>query len=339
MKLATYRDGSRDGQLVVVSRDLGVAHYATGIASRLQQVLDDWDFLAPQLHALYMQLNTGKAIHPFPFDPYQCLAPLPRAYHWTQANAYLAATERQGQLQQQALPADARTVPRLHAGHGDALLGPAQPLVLPTHAQAADVQTGLALITGDIAVDSSPAQALAGVRLLMLAGTVLWIPAGRAAAKADAEVNEGPVVCGPVAVTPDELGTAWYDGRVHLTLQVLCNGRKMGLCETGPTMHFHFGQLLAQGCKSRPWHAGAVLGSGLVSHAGGHNAQGELEWPQGACSVADKRAIEMLQHGRARTPFLRAADSLRAEMKARDGHSLFGALECSLVSAEETQAR
>ena len=336
MKLATYRDGSRDGQLVVVSRDLGLAHYATGIASRLQQVLDDWDFLAPQLQALYVQLNTGKATHPFPFDPRQCLAPLPRAYHWTQANAYVAATERQCQLQQQALPADVRSVPRLRPGYGDAFVGPAAPLALPAHVQGVDVQAGLAVITGDLPMGSSPGQALDAVRLLMLTGTVVWTPSGRAVAKTEVEGSEGPVVCSPVAVTPDELGPAWQEGRVHLTLQVLCNGRKMGLCDTGPTMHFHFGQLLAQGCKSRPWHAGAVLGSGLVSHAGGSNAQGEPEWPQGACSVADKRAIETLQHGRARTPFLRAHDSWRAEMKARDGYSLFGALECSLVLAEDS---
>lgn len=337
MKLATYQDGSRDGQLVVVSRDLGLAHYATGIASRLQQVLDDWDFLAPQLQALYVQLNTGKAAHPFPFEPQQCLAPLPRAYHWTQANAYLAATERQCQLQQQALPADAGSVPRLRAGYGGAFLGPAQPLALPTDAQGVDVQAGLAVITGDILRGSSPAQALAAVRLLMLTGTVVPAPTGRAGVKAEALPAHGAwaVACSPVAVTPDELGPAWQEGRVHLTLQVLCNGRKMGLCDTGPTMHFHFGQLLAQGCKNHAWHAGTVLGSGLVSHAGGPNAQGQPEWPQGACSVADKRAIETLQHGRARTPFLRAHDKLRAEMKARDGHNLFGVLELSLCAPDE----
>ncbi|MDD2610840.1 MAG: fumarylacetoacetate hydrolase family protein [Giesbergeria sp.] len=336
MKLATYQDGSRDGQLVVVARDLGLAHYATGIASCLQQVLDDWDFLAPQLQALYVQLNTGKAAHPFPFDPRQCLAPLPRAYHWTQASAYLAATERQCQLQQQALPADAASVPRLRAGYGDAFLGPAQPLVLPADAQGVDVQTGLAVITGDIPRSSSPARALAAVRLLMLTGTVVRVPSGRAGAAAAAESGGLAIACSPVSVTPDELGPAWQEGRVHLTLQVLCNGRKMGLCDTGPSMHFHFGQLLAQGCKHHAWQAGAVLGSGLVSHASGPNAQGEPEWPQGACSIADKRAIETLQHGRARTPFLRAHDSLCAEMKARDGHSLFGTLALSLLAPEDT---
>lgn len=336
MKLATYRDGSRDGQLVVVSRDLGLAHYATGVASRLQQVLDDWDFLAPQLHDLYVQLNTHRAPHPFPFDPRQCLAPLPRAYHWSQATAYLAAQERQYQLRQQALPAHFRTKPQLYCGNGNAFWGPTDTLVLPNDTPGVDLEAGLAVITGDIPRGSTPAQALTVVRLLMLTGSVVVPPpAPNMAATSEWLANPLGTACSPVAITPDELGPAWQEGRVHLTLQMACNGRKIGLCETGPTMHFHFGQLLAHGCKTQPWHAGAVLGSGPISHPGTPSPQGPSDWPQGACSLTDKRAIETLHQGRIRTPYLRYGDNVRTEMKGRDGHNLFGTLELTIAAPDE----
>lgn len=338
MKLATYRDGSRDGQLLVVSRDLGLAHYATGIASRLQQVLDDWDFLAPQLHALYVQLNTGKAPHAFAFDPRQCMAPLPRAYQCVQATAYLAAPERQYQLRQQPLPASFYTEPQLHDGSGGAaFLGPCDEVVVPSEAMGIDLAAGLAAITGDMPRGSTPAQALGAIRLLMLTGDVVLRQLEQANTAAGHLHSHPATACSPVAITPDELGPAWQEGRVHLTLQLACNGRKLGLCDTGPSMHFHFGQLLAQGCKTRPWQAGAILGSGAVSHPGASNPQGQTDdWPQGACSIADKRAIETLHQGRTRTPFLRYGDTVRADMKGKDGHSLFGALELTIAAPQET---
>jgi len=336
LKLATYRDGSRDGQLLVVSRDLGLAHYATGIANRLQQVLDDWDFLAPQLHALYVQLNTGKAPHAFPFDPRQCMAPLPRAYHYVQAAAYLVAQERQYKLHQQALPATFYSEPQLRSSAGDTFLGPCDEVVAPSESMEIDLAAGLAVITGDIPRGSTPTQALGTIRLLMLTGDVVLRQLEQATAPAGSLHSHLATVCSPVAATPDELGAAWQDGRAHLTLQLACNGRKLGLCNTGPAMQFHFGQLLAHSCKTRPWQAGAVLGSGCISPLGETDPQGQIHWPQGACSIADKRAIETLHQGRKRTPFLRYGDTMHADIKGKDGHSLFGALEPTIAPAQET---
>lgn len=163
MKLATLQDGSRDGQLVLVSRDLGMAHYATGIASRLQQVLDDWGFYAPQLQDLYDSLNAGRARHAFPFDTQQCMAPLPRAYQCLQGNAYLHATELEYQARNMDLPASLRREPLLQQAASDASLGPCNDIVVPSAAMGIDFGAGLAVVTGDVERGCTPAQALDGL--------------------------------------------------------------------------------------------------------------------------------------------------------------------------------
>ncbi len=236
MKLATYKDGSRDGQLVVVARDLGAAHYATGIASRLQQVLDDWNFLSPQLQDLYEQLNAGRARHAFPFDARQCMAPLPRAYQWADGSAYLNHVELVRKARGAEVPASFYTDPLMYQGGSDDFLGPCDDVVVPSEAMGIDFEAEIAVITGDVKMGASPEQALDGVRLLMLANDVSLrnlIPAELA--KGFGFFQSKPATAfSPVAVTLDELGDAWQGGRVHLTLQSTWNGRKVGMCEAGP---------------------------------------------------------------------------------------------------------
>jgi fumarylacetoacetate (FAA) hydrolase len=326
MKLATYKDGSRDGQLVVVSRDLSHAHFATGIATRLQQALDDWNFIAPQLTDLSVALSHGKARHAFAFDPGQCMAPLPRACQWAVGSAYLSHVERVRRARGADLPERLRTDPLMARGGSDDLLGPCDAAYFAETAWGIDFEAGLAVVTGDVVAGATPEQALEGVRLVMLAND--WSLRGLIPdelAKGLGVVQGRPATAfGPVAVTPDELGEAWHDGRVHLPLQVVWNGRKVGHCDAGAEMAFHFGELIAHLAKTRNVRAGSIVGGGAVSNA---------DETRGWCCIAEKRALEQVEHGEPRTGWMQFGDVVRIEIKARDGRPLFGAIEQQVLQA------
>ena len=335
MKLATYKDGSRDGQLVVVSRDLSTAHYATGIANRLQQVLDDWNFISPQLQDQYDSLCAGKARHAFPFDPKQCMAPLPRAYQWADGSAYINHVELVRRARNAEVPASFYTDPLMYQGASDDLLGPCDDVVCASEAFGIDFEGEVAVITGDVRMGATPTQALDGIRLVMLANDVSLrnlIPAELA--KGFGFFQSKPATAfSPVAVTLDELTfngeSAWDKGRLHLTLQSTWNGRKVGLCDAGPEMTFDFGQLIAHLCKTRNVRAGSIIGSGTVSNK---------DWSHGYSCIAEKRAIETLQDGNPSTEFMKYGDTIRIEMKGRDGQSVFGAIEQEIVPLDNVAA-
>jgi fumarylacetoacetate (FAA) hydrolase len=320
MKLATYRDGSRDGQLVVVSRDLSTAHYATGVATRLQAVLDDWNFLAPQLQDLYDALNGGRSRHAFAFEPARCMAPLPRAFQWADGSAYVNHVELVRKARGAEMPESFWTDPLMYQGGSDDLLGPTEPIVCASEDWGIDFEAEVAVVTGDVPMGATPEAALESVRLLMLANDVSLrelIPAELA--KGFGFLQSKPATAfSPVAVTPDELGEAWQGGRVHLTLHTAWNGRTVGLCEAGPEMTFHFGQLIAHLAKTRRVRAGSIVGSGTVSNQDG---------ARGYSCIAEKRATEKIESGAASTAYMRFGDSVRIEMKGRDGQSVFGAIE------------
>ncbi len=328
MKLATYKDGSRDGQLVVVSRDLSTAHYATGIANTLQQALDDWNFIAPQLQDLYVTLNQGKARHAFAFDSRMCMAPLPRAYQWADGSAYINHVELVRAARNSEVPATFYTDPLMYQGGSDDFLGPNDDVVVPSEAYGIDFEAEIAVVTGDVPMCATPEQALEGVRLLMLANDVSLrnlIPAELA--KGFGFFQSKPATAfSPVAVTPDELGSAWEQGRVHLTMQSTWNGKVVGRCDAGPEMTFHFGQLIAHVCKTRNVRAGSIVGSGTVSNKG-MESDGHKVWPKGYSCIAEQRAIETIVEGQPRTDFMKFGDTIRIEMIGRDGASLFGAID------------
>ena len=333
MKLATLKDGSRDGQLVVVSRDLTLAHYATGIASRLQQVLDDWGFMSPQLQDLYDELNTGRARHAFPFDPAQCMAPLPRAYQWADGSAYLNHVELVRKARNAEVPESFYTDPLMYQGGSDDFVGPMDDVVVPSESMGIDFEAEIAVVTGDVRMGVTPEQALDGIRLVMLVNDVSLrnlIPAELA--KGFGFFQSKPATAfSPVAVTLDELGEAWREGRVHLPLQSSWNGRKVGLCDAGDEMTFHFGQLIAHVAKTRNVRAGSIVGSGTVSNKGVEK-NGRMEWPKGYSCIAEKRCIETIQDGQPSTEFMRYGDTIRIEMKGLDGRSLFGAIDQEIVA-------
>jgi fumarylacetoacetate (FAA) hydrolase len=327
MKLATYKDGSRDGQLVVVSRDLSTAHYATGIAQTLQQVLDDWNFLCPQLQDLSHTLNQGKSRHSFAFDPAMCMAPLPRAYQWLDGSVYLNHARLVRQARGAELPESYLKEPMMYQGGSDDLSGPQDPIVAVSEAHGIDFEAEIAVVTGDVPMGAPATQALDTVRLLMLVNDVSLrhlIP--DELAKGFGFVQSKPATAfSPVAVTPDELGDAWHGGRLHLSLQTAWNERTVGLCDTGPEMQFHFGELLAHAAKTRRLRAGTILGSGTVSNQGsGQGAQ--MSWPKGYHCIAEKRAMDMIQDGQIHTDFMKFGDTVHIEMKGKDGQSIFGAI-------------
>jgi fumarylacetoacetate (FAA) hydrolase len=316
MKLATYKDGTRDGQLVVVSRDLSTAHYATGIATRMQQSLDDWGFIAPQLQDLYDTLNHGKARHAFPFDPALCMAPLPRAYQRVTGTAYASHAALLGE-------ADADLA--VHQSVSDALLGAHDRVVCASENLGVDFSAEIAVITGDVPMGASADEALESIRLVLLSNAI-------SLRNVSSGLQSQPVAAfSPVAVTLDELGDAWDNGCVHLTVQVTWNGRKVGMCDAGTDMTHAFGQLVAHASKTRALRAGTVVSSGTVSNAG-FEKNGKTEWPKGYSCIAEKRAMETALDGKAKTEYLKFGDTVRIEAKGKDGQSVFGAMDQELVS-------
>ncbi len=325
MKLASYKDGSRDGQLVVVSRDLSTAHYATGIATRMQQLLDDWNFLSPQLEDLATALNHGKTRHAFAFDPKLCMAPLPRAMQWADGSAFINHVELVRKARNAEVPDSFYTDPLMYQGGSDDLLGPCDDIVVPSEKMGIDFEAEVAVVTGDVAMGVSAEQALASIRLVMLANDVSLrhlIPAELA--KGFGFLQSKPATSfSPVAVTPDELGSAWQGGRLHLSLQSTWNDKRVGLCDAGPEMTFHFGQLIAHLCATRRMRAGSIVGSGTVSNK---------DWTRGYSCIAEKRAIETIEHGAPQTEFMQFGDTIRIEMNGLDGQSLFGAIDQTVVA-------
>ena len=332
MKLATYKDGSRDGQLVVVSRDLTTAHYASGIATKLQQVLDDWNFLSPQLEDVSQTLNQGKARHAFPFDPKLCMAPLPRAYQWADGSAYMNHVELVRASRNSEVPANFYEDPLMYQGGSDDFLGPCDDVVCPSTDFGIDFEAEVAVITADVPMQATPEQALDSIRLVMIANDVSLrrlIP--NELAKNFGFLQGKPATAfSPVAVTLDELGDAWEQGRLHLSMRVDWNGKRVGMCEAGPEMTFHFGQLIAHLCKTRNVRAGSIIGSGTVSNKS-VEVDGRKDWPKGYSCIAEKRAIETILDGKASTDFMQFGDTVRIEMKGRDGQSMFGAIDQTIA--------
>ena len=336
MKLATYKDGSRDGQLVVVSRDLSTAHYATGIANKMQQALDDWGFIAPQLVDLYETLNLGKARHAFPFDPAMCMAPLPRAYQWADGSAYINHVELVRAARGAEVPESFYKDPLMYQGGSDDFMGAQDDVVCASEDFGIDFEAEIAVITADVPMNSTPDEALEGVRLVMLANDVsLRNLIANELAKGFGFVQSKPATAfSPVAVTLDEFEDAWDNGRLNLTVQSTWNGRKVGMCEAGPEMTFHFGQLIAHICKTRNVRAGSVVGSGTVSNQG-IEVKGKKEWPKGYSCIAEKRAIETILDGKPSTEFMKYGDTILIEAKGVDGQSVFGAIDQKIAPLQK----
>ncbi|HPP83574.1 MAG TPA: fumarylacetoacetate hydrolase family protein [Rubrivivax sp.] len=325
MKLATLKDGSRDGQLIVVSRDLGQAHHASGVAGTLQRVLDDWNYLSPQLESLYAALNEGKARHAFAFDARQCMAPLPRAFQWADGSAFLNHVELLRKVDGAEMPAHLHDEPLMYQGGSDDFLGPCDDAPFASTDWGIDFEAEVAVLSGDVPMGATPEAALEGVRLLTLANdwTLRTLVPGELA-KGFGFVQSKPATAfAPLALTPDELGPAWRGGRVHLPLLATWNGVRVGRCDAGAEMAFHFGQLIAHLARTRNVRAGSIVGSGAVSNK---------DAARGYSCIAEQRCRETIGHGAAQTPFMQFGDRIRIEMLDAAGASLFGAIDQQVVA-------
>jgi fumarylacetoacetate (FAA) hydrolase len=320
MKLATLRDGTRDGQLAVVSRDLKTAQLADGVARTLQRALDDWSFIAPQLETIYHELNAGRARRGFDFEPANCMAPLPRAYQRAGGAAYVNHVELAHKARGAEMPASFWDEPLMYQGGSDALLGPTDDIELVHEQWGIDFEAEVAVITDDVPMGATPDQAHQRVRLLMLANDVSLrnlIP--DELDKGFGFLQSKPATsCSPVALTPDELDAAWKGGKVHLPLRSTWNGKLVGQPHAGVDMVFNFPKLIAHLAKSRNVRAGTIVGSGAVSNK---------DAKRGYSCIAELRALEMLAGGAPVTSFMAFGDTIRIEMLGADGKSVFGAIE------------
>jgi fumarylacetoacetate (FAA) hydrolase len=332
MKLATLKDGTRDGALMVVSRDLKTAVMADAIAPTLQRALDDWQFIAPQLERLYDELNHGRAHRSFDFDPKQCMAPLPRAYQWADGSAYVNHVELVRRARNAEMPESFWHDPLMYQGGSDDFIGPTDDIALMSEDWGIDFEAEVAVITDDVPMGTAPEHALQYVRLLMLVNDVSLrnlIPAELA--KGFGFFQSKPASSfSPVAVTPDELGGAWDNGKVHLPLRVTWNGALVGQPNAGVDMVFNFPHLIAHLVKTRNARAGSIVGSGTVSNK---------DAKKGYACIAEKRCLETIADGEAKTPFMKFGDTIRIEMLDANGKSIFGAINQQVVQQESKPAR
>lgn len=325
MKLATLKDDSRDGRLAVVSRDLARAADARAIAPTLQGALEHWDSAEPQLQALYRQLNAGEAAGAFAFDPAQAMAPLPRCHQFVDASAFL----NHGDIMEEAYKLTVKKtpgIPILVQRQSDAFLGPRDDYPFPTEADNGDFEGEYAVILGDVPMGVQAADAQGHIRLVTLLNDVsMRAHLFRELAMGFGFIQAKPATTfAPVAVTPDELGGAWQDGRVHLDLRVARNGEWFGN-PNGREMDWSFGELIAHLAYNRRLGAGTLLGSGTVSNKGYREV--------GSACLAERRAVETMDHGEARTPFLKFGETLRFEVLDAQGASVFGAIEHRMVQS------
>jgi len=324
MKLATLKDGTRDGQLAVVSRDLKTAQLADGVARSLQRALDDWSFIAPQLEAIYQDLNQGRARRVFDFEPANCMAPLPRAFQWADGSAYVNHVELVRKARGADMPDAFWDEPLMYQGGSDDLLGPPDDIELFHEQWGIDFEAEVAVITDDVPMGATPDQAHQRIRLLMLANDVSLrnlIPAELA--KGFGFLQAKPATSfSPVAVTPDELDDAWKGGKVHLPLRSTWNGKLVGQPHAGVDMVFNFPKLIAHLAATRNVRAGTIVGSGTVSNK---------DAKRGYSCIAEQRALEMIAGGEPVTPFMAFGDTIRIEMLNSDGKSVFGAIDQTVV--------
>lgn len=324
MKLATLKDGTRDGQLAVVSADLSLAHFADGIAPTLQRALDDWAFVAPQLEDLYRTLNQGRARHAFAFDARRCMAPLPRAFQWLDGSAYANHFELLTRARGAQVPESCFREPTMYQGGSDDLLGPCDDAAFASEDWGIDFEAEVAAVVDDVPMGASAAQASQRIRLLLLAND--WSLRNLVAeelAKGFGFLQSKPATAfAPLAVTPDELGDAWRDGMVHLPVLVHVNGRKVGEADAGADTVFAFPQLIAHAALTRNLRAGSVVGAGTVSNR---------DPARGWCCIAEARARETLAAGEPSTGYLKFGDRVRIEMLDARRSSVFGAIDQQVV--------
>ncbi len=332
MKLATLNNGKRDGALVVVSRDLSRAVRVPQLAATLQAALDEWAELAPKLTAVYQQLNDGTCADAFPFDETACLSPLPRSYQWADGSAYVNHVELVRKARGAEMPESFWHDPLMYQGGSDSFLPPRGVIPMGSEEWGIDFESEIAVITDDVPMGISPQAAASHIKLLMLVNDVSLrnlIP-GELAKGFGFFQSKPSSSFSPLAITPDELGDDWRDGKVHLPLETHLNGALFGAPDAGVDMTFNFYELIAHAAKTRPLGAGCIIGSGTVSN---------YDRSRGSSCLAELRMLEIIESGQATTPFLRFGDTVSIAMQDRNGMSLFGTILQRVTPADASQTK
>jgi fumarylacetoacetate (FAA) hydrolase len=329
MKLATLKDG-RNGRLVVVSRDLTRQLDASAVVDTLQTALDDWSITKPRLEELAASVESeGEA-----FDQSACASPLPRAYQWADGSAYVNHVELVRKARGAEMPESFWTDPLMYQGGSDTFLAPRDDIAMADEAWGIDFEAEVAVITDDVPMGVSAENAGNYIRLIMLVNDVSLrglIP-GELGKGFGFFQSKPSSAFSPVAVTPDELGDAWHDNKLHLPLLSIFNDEPFGKPEAGIDMTFDFGQLIAHAAKSRPLSAGTIIGSGTVSNKlDGGPGKPISEGGVGYSCIAEIRTIETIQSGSASTSFMKYGDRIRIEMRDADERSIFGAIDQTVV--------
>jgi fumarylacetoacetate (FAA) hydrolase len=327
MKLGSLKEGGRDGTLIVVSRDLARAVKATDIAATLQAALDDWSNAAPRLNALSDALNEGRAGHAFALDMAALAAPLPRAYEFVDGSAYLPHVARVRRARGAEVPESFYTDPLMYQATSAGFYGPRDPILAISEEWGIDLEAEVVVVTDDVPMGVAAADAERHIQLVGLVNDVSLrnlIP--NELSKGFGFLQSKPrSALSPVLATPDELGGAWRDNKLHLPMRTWINGAWFGEAEAGVDMQFSFAELVAHAAKTRPLAAGTIVGSGTIANE---------DTGKGASCLAEQRTVETLRDGKPSTPFLKFGDRVRIEVTDASGASLFGAIEQTVTRYE-----
>lgn len=334
MKLATLKNNTRDGLLVVVNKELTKCVAVPDIAENLQQALDRWHHFEPMLHEVYTALNEGKLLHEITFDPTLCHSPLPRAYQWADGSAYVNHVELVRKARGAEIPDSFWSEPLMYQGGSDAFLGPCDEIKIVSEEWGIDFEAEVAVITDDVPMGATADESAQAIRLVMLVNDVSLrglIP--QELAKGFGFFQSKPSSAfSPVAVTPDELAEHWDGGKLNLPLLSTYNGRAFGCPNAGVDMTFEFPQLIAHAAKTRPLCSGTIIGSGTVSNKQGTDYGTSIEeGGVGYSCIAEVRMIETIRDGKPSTEFMKFGDTIKLEMRDKHGNSLFGSIEQKVV--------
>lgn len=320
MKLATIKNNTRDGQLVVVNRDLTKAVKVPEISKTLQEAIDNWEIIAPKLEQVYQQLQNETALNSFDFDSAQAMAAIPRAYHWADGSAYVTHVELVRKARNAELPETFWTDPLIYMGASDAFIGANDDIKIENEEWGIDFESEVAVITDDVPAGVSVKNAQKHIKLIAIINDVSLrnlIP--NELSKQFGFYQSKPWTSfAPVVVTPDELGNSWNDTKVHLPLLSTLNSKIIGSPNAGIDMTFNFAQLIAHAAKTRSLMAGSIIGSGTVANQGS---------PNGSSCLAEVRCLEIIKDGKASTPFMSFGDRIEIEMKNEQGNSIFGKID------------
>lgn len=317
MKLATIKNNTRDGQLVVVNRNMTKAIRVSEITQTMQQALDNWGKIAPELKKIYNKLQLGELSDSFDFNSNNAMAPIPRAYHWADGSAYIIHVKLVRKARGAELPESFWTDPLMYMGASDAFIGANDDIEIEKEEWGIDFESEVAIITDDVPAGTNAENAESHIKLISIVNDISLrklIP--KELSKQFGFYQSKPwTTFAPVAVTPDELTDAWDGRKLHLPLISILNGKKIGSPNAGVDMTFNFGQLVEHAAKSRSLMAGTVIGSGTVSNQGSLN---------GSSCLAEVRCLETIRNGKASTSFMKFGDRIEIEMNDKNGDSIFG---------------